>query len=311
MKVNQLSYFLAIVEAGSFSGAAQKLGVAQPALSQHVTNLEQELDVTLFERSPRGVVNTAAGDLLYEHARTILRQIQRAENDVRNLGESPGGEVSVVLAASVAQLIAGPLATAVAEQFPDIVLRIHEGMSITLARQIESGRADLAFVPSVILPPNVESEPILVEDLVLGGARGGELDGDGPIEFEAACRYPLILPTRPHYVRNTLEKAAFDLGVHLNIKAEQDSARLLPRMIKTGFALSILPENGFFEDLGVSDFFARRIVNPELTRAMHIIWPKTASRDRSTTEVRRILRAVIIELSESGHLCGDLKIGAD
>ena len=118
MKVNQLTYFLAIVEAGSLSGAAQKLGVAQPALSQHVANLEQELDVALFERSSRGVVSTAAGDLLYEHARTILRQIQRAEADVRYLGQSPSGEVVVVLAASIAQLVSAPLATEVAAQFP-------------------------------------------------------------------------------------------------------------------------------------------------------------------------------------------------
>jgi len=310
MKINQLTYFQAIVEAGSLSAAAQRLGVAQPALSQHVANLEQELDVALFERSSRGVVSTAAGDLLYEHARTILRQIERAESDVRYLGQSPSGEVSVVLAASVAQLISGPLAVEVAVRFPEINLHIHEGMSINLARLVESGRADLAFVPSVILPPNVESEQVLVEDLALGGAKGTDGDADVPIEFEAASQFPLALPTRPHYVRNTLEQAAFDRGLHLNVKVEQDSARLLPRLVKSGFAYSILPENGFFEDLGVRDFFLRKIVNPELSRSLHIIWPKASSRDRSTAEVRDVLRNIIVELSEAGQLRGELQIGS-
>ena len=310
MKVNQLTYFQAIVEAGSLSGAAQKLGVAQPALSQQIAKLEQELDVSLLDRSPRGVVSTAAGDLLYEHTRTILRQLQRAEEDVKNLGYSPSGEVTVVLAASVAQLVAAPLTVAVADQFPEIALRIHEGMSINLARLVESGRADLAFVPSMIFPSNVESEPTLVENLVLGGAKGAEGDSSGSIDFEQACRYPLVLPTRPHYVRNTLEQVAFDRGFHLNIKAEQDSARLLPRLIKSGFAYSILPENGFFEIYGDADFFAREIVNPEMTRSLHIIWPKTSSRDRSTAEVRRILRDVVTALSQSGQLRGDLQFGA-
>ena len=308
MKVNQLTYFLAIVEAGSLSGAAQKLGVAQPALSQHVANLEQELDVALFERSSRGVVSTAAGDLLYEHARTILRQIQRAEADVRYLGQSPSGEVVVVLAASIAQLVSAPLATEVAAQFPEINLHIHEGMSINIAKQVESGRADLAFVPIVIFPSNVESEQILVEDLALGGAKGADGDTDAPIEFEAASRFPLVLPTRPHYVRNTLEQAAFDRGLHLNVKVEQDSARLLPRIVKSGFAYSILPENAFFEDLGVRDFFSRKIVNPEMSRSLHIIWPKASSRDRSTAGVRDVLRNVIIELSKTGRLRGELQI---
>ena len=311
MKVNQLTYFQAIVEAGSLSGAAQKLGVAQPALSQQIAKLEQELDVSLLERSSRGVTSTAAGDLLYEHSRTILRQIERAENDVKNLSQSPSGEVTVVLAASVAQLVAAPLMLAVGQEFPEIALRIHEGMSINLARLVESGRADLAFVPSTIFPSNVDAEPILVERLVLGGARGVEGDADAPIAFEDACRFPLVLPTRPHYVRNTLEQAAFDRGVPFNIKVEQDSARLLPRIIKSGFAYSILPENGFFEDYGETDFFSREIVKPELSRALHIIWPKTSSRDRSTTEVRRILRTIITGLSRSGQLRGDLQFEAD
>ena len=309
MKVNQLTYFQAIVEAGSLSSAAQKLGVAQPALSQQIAKLEQELDVSLLERSSRGVASTAAGDLLYEHTRTILRQIQRAENDVRNLGQSPSGEVIVVLAASVAQLVAAPLATAVAARFPEIELRIHEGMSINLARLVESGRADLAFVPSTIFPPNVESEPILVEHLVLGGAQGAEGDSRAPIGFAAASRFPLILPTRPHYVRNRLEQAAFDRGLHLNVTAEQDSSRLLPRIVKSGFAYSILPENGFLEDNGVNDFFARRIVDPEMSRSLHIIWPKTSARDRSTGEVRHILRDVITGLLKSGQLRGELQAG--
>ena len=110
-------------------------------------------------------------------------------------------------------------------------------MSINIAKQVESGRTDLAFVPSVIFPSNVESEQILVEDLALGGAKGADGDTDAPIEFEAASRFPLVLPTRPHYVRNTLEQAAFDRGLHLNVKVEQDSARLLPRIVKIRFRL--------------------------------------------------------------------------
>lgn len=309
MKVNQLAYFQAIVEAGSLSGAAQNLGVAQPALSQQIAKLEQELDVSLLERSPRGVAATAAGDLLYEHARTILRQIDRAENDVRTLGQSPGGEVTVVLAASIAQLLSAPLAIAVAEQYPEIDLRILEGMSINLARLVESGRADLAFVPNVIFPPNVESEPILGERLVLGGALGMPGEDSAPIEFEEASKLPLVLPTRPHFVRNTLEQAAFDKGLHLNIKIEQDSPRLLPRVVKSGFAYSILPENGFMEGQDVRDCFTRPIVNPEMSRSLHMIWPKTLSRDRTSVEVRQVLREVIATLCAAGALHGTLLAG--
>ncbi len=309
MKVNQLKYFLAIVEAGSLSAAAQSLGVAQPALSQHIANLEHELEVLLLERSPRGVSSTPAGDLLYEHARTIIRQFERAESDVRHLGHSPSGEIVVVVAASVAQIVAPSLAREVAERLPEVNLLIQEGMSINLARLVESGRADLAFVPSAILPSGVESEQILTEDLALGGARGEEGDSPGPIDFEEACRFPLVLPSLPHYVRNTLEQVAFDQGVRLNIKAEQDSPRLLPRLVASGYAYSILPENGFFEDQKLDSIFTRRIAKPDISRSLHIIWPKAASQDRLTVEVKSVMREVITALSISGHLRGSLKVG--
>ncbi len=307
MKVNQLSYFLAIVEAGSLSGAAQSLGVAQPALSQHIANLEQELDVALLERSSRGVSTTPAGDLLYEHARTIVRQIERAETDVRHLGQSPSGEIVVVLAASVSQIISPVLATSVAERFPEVNLIIQEGMSINIAKLVESGRADLAFVPSAIMPSGVESEHMLVEELALGGARGSEGDTDEPIDFELACEFPLVLPSRPHYIRNTLEQVAFDQGLRLNIKAEQDSPRLLPRMVASGYAYSVLPENGFSEVPDLGSIFMRKIVHPDFSRSLHIIWPRVAAQDRLTIEVRAILRDVIAELVSTGHLRGHLK----
>src|SRR5271156_217894 len=77
MDVRQLKYFVGIVDAGSFSKASQKLFVAQPSLSQQIANLEFELDTKLLLRSAQGIMPTAAGSVLYRHARQILRQMDR------------------------------------------------------------------------------------------------------------------------------------------------------------------------------------------------------------------------------------------
>ena len=310
MKLNQLQYFLRIVEAGSLSRAAQSLGVAQPALSQHVANLERELDAALLERSSRGVVCTPAGDLLYEHARTISRQIERAQTAVRHLGQSPQGEVAAVFAATVAPIVATPFAIAVAERLPEITLHIREGMSIDLARMVESGRADLALVPSGLLPSGVESEQALVEEFVFGGKTGADGDVPGPIEFAEACRYPQVVPTRPHYVRNTLEQLAFDSGVRLNVKAEQDSPRLVRRCISSGHAYAMMPENAFVEDAERKLVFTRKIEKPEISRALHIISPRPAPRDGVIASVRSVLRRTIVDLWRAGRLRGGLRIEA-
>lgn len=311
MKINQLRYFLKIVEAGSLSRAAESLGVAQPALSQHVANLEQSLDVALLKRSPRGVACTPAGELLYEHARTIVRQIARAESAVRHIGQSPQGEVAVVIAATVAPILAAPFAIAVAERLPDVSVQIKEGMSIDLARLVESGRADLALVPRGLLPGGVDSEQAFTEEFVFGGRKGLDGDSDEPIDFADACQFPLVLPTRPHYVRNTLEQVAFDSGVSLNVRAEQNSTRLLRRFIGSGYGYSILPENSFVEDLERDLVFTRKITQPEISRALHIISPRPVPRDRVVAGVKSVLRELIVEQWRAGHLRGDLKIAAE
>ena len=83
MKLRQLRYFVTIVDAGSFSRAAQVAHVAQPALSQQIADLEDQLGVSLLQRSARGVNATAAGERLYVEASAILRRVERLPEVVR------------------------------------------------------------------------------------------------------------------------------------------------------------------------------------------------------------------------------------
>src|SRR5918995_7408678 len=93
MDLKKLGQFLAIIEAGSLSGAAKRLNIAQPALSHAVQALEDELGVTLFERHARGVVLTEFGVLLAERATAILREVDSAKLLIRQRIANPSGDV--------------------------------------------------------------------------------------------------------------------------------------------------------------------------------------------------------------------------
>lgn len=86
MNLRRLKYFVKIVDIGSLTQAAEVLHIAQPALSQQVATLENELDQQLLIRTKRGVTPTEAGKILYAHARTILRQCEQAQTAVINAG---------------------------------------------------------------------------------------------------------------------------------------------------------------------------------------------------------------------------------
>lgn len=122
MDLRQLRYFVKVVECGNITRASQALYIAQPAISQQLLNLERELQMQLLDRSARGVAPTAAGRTLYQHALELLRQADGTPNLLRQDAEVPHGRVSVGMPSSTARMLAIPLARAVRERYPGIVL---------------------------------------------------------------------------------------------------------------------------------------------------------------------------------------------
>jgi DNA-binding transcriptional LysR family regulator len=114
MELRQLRYFVAIVDHGSLSRAALVLHVAQPALTQQLRQLEDELGVQLLHRSAQGVLSTDAGKIFYEHAQAILKQVADAQAAVIQSAERPSGSVTLGLPHSISGALALPLLTAIA-----------------------------------------------------------------------------------------------------------------------------------------------------------------------------------------------------
>lgn len=147
MNLRRLKYFVKIVDIGSLTQAAEVLHIAQPALSQQLATLEGELKQRLLIRTKRGVTPTEAGNILYMHATTILRQCEQARSAVNCAGQSLTGQVSVGLAlGSVSSTLAMPLLQAVREQHPGILLYLNENSTSTLNTLVIEGRMDMAVV---------------------------------------------------------------------------------------------------------------------------------------------------------------------
>ena len=128
MDLRQLEYFVRVAELGGFTRAAIALGVAQPALSRQVRLLEVELRQTLLARNGRGAVPTEAGQVLLEHARGILHQVDRAREELARLRGGLAGRVTLGLPPSVARALAVPLLQGCRQQLPDARLSITEAL---------------------------------------------------------------------------------------------------------------------------------------------------------------------------------------
>src|SRR6476646_57776 len=126
LDLRQLRYFAQVVESGSFSKAANQLNVAQPALSQHVRHMEEELGVALLHRGAQGVSPTEAGERLMRHAKRILAEFAEIHDSVRGETIAPRGEVRFGMPGTVSELLAAPLIEAAKERYPDVRIRVVE-----------------------------------------------------------------------------------------------------------------------------------------------------------------------------------------
>lgn len=304
MDVRQLRYFLAIARSGSITRAAQELNVAQPALSQQMTNLEAELGVRLLNRSQRGVVVTDAGARLTRHGEAILRQMLHAIADVQSCHDAPSGPVSIGLPSSLALELTLPLLGAIEARHPALEPRIVENHSGYLADLLRGGQLDLALIFEVEDPSRFVLQKVLTEPLYLVSAPGGAFAGRGEVTLADLAGAPLITTTAMNGLRRLIELQAARQGVTVTFRRELDSLQAIKRLVAAGYAQSVLSWYAIREEVLQGRLAAFPITAPALTREVYLAraadWPQS----RGAEVVWEMLRALIPALIESDHLRG-------
>lgn len=167
MERRQLEFFLAIAEAGSFTGAARVLTIAQPSLSHSMRTLESELGTTLFERHGRGVRLTPAGEALVGPARRAVRSFAEAAGAVRGAADEGFARLRIVTATPWAVEPLVPLVAAYRRVRPRVRLEVTDPSSrAVVLEQVRAGEVDLGLVDGVAPGGTVASLPLVEHELV-------------------------------------------------------------------------------------------------------------------------------------------------
>jgi LysR family nitrogen assimilation transcriptional regulator len=286
MDLRQLRYFAQVVESGSFSKAANQLHVAQPALSQHVRHLEEELGVVLLHRSSQGVKTTEAGDRLMGHAKRILADFAGITDSVRGKSVAPRGVVRFGMPGTVGELLAVPLIEAAKARYPDIRIRVVEAMSGYILDWLKRGDLDLAMIYATSDPRGLVVHHGLSEEICLFACR--KLAAANPlagptVALEVAAQLPLIVPGLGHGLRELIETVAADQGVDIVPAIEIDSYAQIKRLALRGLGFGILPMMAVGEETRTGDFQVWRFTPPGITRKVYLAYSaerplQTASR---------------------------------
>ena len=299
MDLRQLRYFLQIADSGSLSRAAEVLNVAQPSLSQHVRSLEEELGVELLARHPRGVTATEYGRLLCDHARLILRDVERAREAVHDAVGSPGGEVVVGLPTSACRALTVPLVHAVQQRYPRINLHLVEAMTGSLDEGMQNGKIDVALLYDRKAYENVVANDVMVEELRLILPAGHALAHRRAIPFREASALPLVLPARPHVIREVVETFAARAETEPHFAINCDSLQGIIALVGNGYA-SFYPSFALRDEIRRGELVAIPITDPTPKWRVSIVLSRKNAHSRAAEAIASLLDEVARSLVADG-----------
>jgi LysR family nitrogen assimilation transcriptional regulator len=275
MDLRQLRYFVAIVEHGSFSKAANQLRVAQPALSQHLRHMEEELGITLLHRGTRGVLPTEAGERLLRRAKTILTEFGELRDSVRGEKSAPVGEVRFGIPGTVSELLSVPLIEAAQARYPTVRIRIAEAMSGYILDWLRRGEIDLAMIYSASNPSGLAVHHVLTEELCLFGApqlSACKVPAGQPVTLTEAAKLDLILPGPSHGLRDLIEEAALSVKAPIWPAVEIDSYGQIKRLVQHGRGYGILPRTAVTREEQDGSVKIWPLTAPQLTRRVFLAY---------------------------------------
>lgn len=268
MELKQLRAFLTVAETGNVTRAAEVLHLVQPAVSRQIRLLEEDIGTPLFDRERHGMVMTEAGQTLLGYARRAMLELDRARAEIGSAGNGIGGLLTLGLLPSTIDALAAPLATALAETYPDINLRIVTGYAGTLQRWLANGEVDAALLYGAERTAEIQTRPLLEEALWLIGAPADALQPTCPTTLQALANHRLILPSAPHGIRTLLEHASAIAGLTLDVGLEADALNVQRRLVLAGRGLTVLPPIAIAEDLRCGRLTGSPIVQPAITRTI-------------------------------------------
>lgn len=301
MEIRQLRYFVAIVDHGSLSRAARVLHIVQPALTQQIQSLEDELGTQLLHRSAQGMQATEAGKVFYEHAQAILKQISDARSAVTQITDSPSGTVELGIPQSVSAALAFPLLKAVRESYQDITFQLTEELTGNLTEQLRSGRLNLAILFDDGQLSGFHTQPLVEEDMMYITRAGSQFACKRKsIRLEQVVRAPLILPSLQHGVRPRIEQVLREQGMSAEQVIEITSIAILKSALLADMGATILPVSPLLPEIQRGEMVAVPVSDATLSRTVSLCSSKNIPLTNAARAVAKRVQDVTQQLVSSG-----------
>jgi LysR family transcriptional regulator, cyn operon transcriptional activator len=288
MEIRQLRYFLDIAETEHLTQSAQNLFVTQSTLSHGLRQLEQELDVALFDRLGRGLKLSQAGAEFRIYARRALQEIEAGRMALADLGGLQSGQLKVGAFPTFLNTVVPATVAAFSRAYPKVKVEVQDLRAGPIEQQLLEGELDLGIAFHPAQHAEIEAEVLFDERMLLVVGPQHPLAGRVVVELAELAGVPLALLPRSFATRRLIDEHLRQAGVTPLLRVEMDSVESLLGVCRYGDLSSIVPERAARQ---APDLRAIALIGPAIVRHAGILWRRGASRSAAAREFAALLRA--------------------
>src|SRR4051812_22274191 len=276
MDINQLEVLVTVARERSFSRAAEVLGRTQPAISQSIRRLEQEIGERLFDRSSKDGTLTPAGEVLMDHARQMLNLRNSATRSMRELRELQEGKVSISANEHTVFYLL-PIIEEFRRRHPRVKVEVHRGVASRIPKEITAREVELGVISFTPNETSIKAIPVFTDSLALIVAPSHRLAGRAIVSIDDLGTETLIAHNAQSPYRAKVIEAFEKYRTPMNIYIELPSLEAIKRLVERGVGVALVPRLTAEDEIVGGRLIPIKIKELKLERRLNIIYRRNSA----------------------------------
>ncbi len=284
MDFKQLEAFITVSKLRSFSKAANAIYLSQPTISSHISSLEKELNIQLFDRTSKEVNLTPVGESFLQYANDIINLRNNAITDLSNFNNNITGVLNIAASTTPCNSLLPTLVSTFSELYSNVKFNIKEQGSVSIIKDIIDLKCEIGLVGTIIDNSKINSYKIMEDELVI--VSNPKLNLPETISIDDLIKYPFIIREKESATRHTLEAQLHASKIDpkkLKVLCEVNSVHAQLKLINLGLGISIISKSLCDDGFISSNMRISRVENVDLRRDLFLI----VSSKRTLTPIAR------------------------
>lgn len=289
MNLKRLEYFCQLAQLGNFTRTAQKVGIAQPALTIAIQKLEHEVGLKLINRAEKNALLTAEGEVLYKLATELLSQVGQVELALEDLKNLDQGSIRFGVSAMMGSYYFPKVLTEFKQQYPKIKIQLIDQGTAALEKMLLNGELDLALIRGDLENPQLRYTQLINEEIVAGMSNLHPLAEAKTVSLAKFCQQPLVLFHQGYFLREVVSQFAKQHQVELDIRMETNLIELQKSLVRN--------------EVGITTCLSRILQNeaqmtsipfePKIEFKLSLAWKKSHSLSKASKAFMKYLNSTL------------------